>query len=75
MFLQETVPNLKSARRSRLHISRQSLGYRLSEISAIFVQVHYTGKLKDGKVFDSGDISFDFGQGQVRYKLILKSVP
>mmetsp|Transcript_4632 Transcript_4632/g.10260 ORF Transcript_4632/g.10260 Transcript_4632/m.10260 type:complete len:124 (-) Transcript_4632:19-390(-) len=29
------------------------------------LQVHYTGKLKDGQVFDSGDISFAFGQGQV----------
>ena len=31
----------------------------------IDAQVHYTGKLSDGKVFDSGDISFHFGKGQV----------
>ena len=27
--------------------------------------MQYTGKLADGKVFDSGDISFHFGKGQV----------
>jgi FKBP-type peptidyl-prolyl cis-trans isomerase len=29
------------------------------------VKVHYSGKLTNGKVFDSGDISFVVGQGQV----------
>lgn len=29
------------------------------------IKVHYTGKLTDGTVFDSGDISFLFGRGQV----------
>ena len=29
------------------------------------VKVHYSGKLTDGTVFDSGDISFIVGQGQV----------
>ena len=31
------------------------------------VQVHYTGKLTDGTVFDSGNISFKLGAGQVAY--------
>mmetsp|Transcript_39650 Transcript_39650/g.97456 ORF Transcript_39650/g.97456 Transcript_39650/m.97456 type:complete len:151 (-) Transcript_39650:464-916(-) len=29
------------------------------------IKVHYTGKLVSGEVFDSGDISFQFGEGQV----------
>ena len=37
--------------------------------------MQYTGKLADGKVFDSGDISFHFGKGQVARPPPLRRAP
>ncbi len=39
--------------------------YLVLKYLGFYAQVHYTGRLSDGKVFDSGDISFHFGKGQV----------
>jgi hypothetical protein len=66
MFQQETALNPQLARRSRClkALMIEILCARENENS---LQVHYTGnggKLKDGQVFDSGDISFHFGQAK-----------
>lgn len=43
----------------------QQIGDGASPQTGQKIKVHYTGKLADGTVFDSGDISFAFDQGQV----------